>query len=373
MTVSPGSELYSIFGHSAIRVQDTVLGEDKIYNYGTFDFDQPDFYAQFVKGKLNYFLSAGCYPCFWHHTAKEKRTLIETPLELTENEAREILAWLEWNALPGNREYEYDFQYDNCSSRILDILIKQTNGALILDQSAAEESTFRWMLDPYLDKRPWIHAGVDLLLGSRADRKVELRQSSFLPDKLHQLVSQASIERNGEVYRLAGEDQILLSDTPEQKGNSLRPWMLFLTLCLMIVVSVFTGGIYHKIILIAGKVMAALLFLLSVFLILLWLVPEHEVFAWNSDLLWINPLLIVAVFIRRDSPKNLFRYLLLAALVLSSCGIASTWIIERNADLSAAALTVSLFLLSLIIPNKFIGKLQRRKRLAPAEQTPDVQ
>ncbi|MGB5383353.1 MAG: DUF4105 domain-containing protein, partial [Lutimonas sp.] len=54
ITCGPGSELYSTFGHSAFRILDPKRNLDKVYNYGTFNFETPNFYAKFVRGKLLY-------------------------------------------------------------------------------------------------------------------------------------------------------------------------------------------------------------------------------------------------------------------------------------------------------------------------------
>ena len=69
--MTPGQELYSTFGHSALRITDTVTNQDIVYNYGTFYFGDPDFYTKFVRGKLMYYLSTDNFQSFVEENQKK--------------------------------------------------------------------------------------------------------------------------------------------------------------------------------------------------------------------------------------------------------------------------------------------------------------
>jgi len=117
-TCGPGDELYAGFGHSALWVSDPVTKVDRLYNYGTFDFDTPNFYLKFVRGKLNYILSVYPSKYFFNDYASRKILVFGQLLNLTQEEKQRIFEFLENNALPANCEYKYDFFYDNCATRI---------------------------------------------------------------------------------------------------------------------------------------------------------------------------------------------------------------------------------------------------------------
>ena len=129
LTCTPGPDLYSLFGHSAIRYQDTIRGKmvDWVYNYGTFIFDE-DFYVKFARGKLDYVLSKQDFPFFQEEYIYSGRGIFEQELLFTSKEKQKLLDLLEENYLPQNRTYRYDFFYDNCSTRIRDIIIHATSG-----------------------------------------------------------------------------------------------------------------------------------------------------------------------------------------------------------------------------------------------------
>jgi hypothetical protein len=128
ITADPGEELYSLFGHSAIRVKDTVNNQDLVFNYGTFNFNTPNFYMKFTRGKLLYMLSIQQFDRFKRSYEYEKRDLKEQILNLTQDQKQAIFQFLLWNYQPENRYYKYDFFFDNCATRIRDVFIDELPG-----------------------------------------------------------------------------------------------------------------------------------------------------------------------------------------------------------------------------------------------------
>lgn len=130
ITCSPGQELYSTFGHSAIRVIDSARSSDWVFNYGTFDFNDPDFYTKFIQGKLLYFVSLERTVDFISQYQYEQRKVIEQELQLNESEKLFIQQYLFENLKPENRFYPYDFFFDNCTTRLRDLLEKENSQGL---------------------------------------------------------------------------------------------------------------------------------------------------------------------------------------------------------------------------------------------------
>ena len=192
MTVAPGAELYSTFGHSALRVFDPERGLDKIYNYGTFDFDQPNFYLNFVRGRLLYSLATESFRSFEYGNRLEQRQMKEQVLALRPDQKQRLFDLLEENATPANRDYLYDFFYDNCATRIRDVLQKATSDSLQWERNQLPEgTTLRDLLGFYLTEHPWTQYGINLVLGKPTDRLADTYSSMFLPDYLHDAVSGA--------------------------------------------------------------------------------------------------------------------------------------------------------------------------------------
>src|SRR5205085_1968054 len=129
LTCGPGEELYSVFGHTAIRVKEDSKF-DIIYNYGTFDFDDPDFYTKFVRGKLPYSVSAENFNTFMYEYQVENRQVIEQILDLTCEEKEQLFLALRENSREENRYYRYQYLFDNCSTRPRDIIAKNTSDTI---------------------------------------------------------------------------------------------------------------------------------------------------------------------------------------------------------------------------------------------------
>ncbi len=130
LTCSPGEELYSTFGHTALRVKDNATRSDIIFNYGTFEFG-PDFYTKFIKGQLRYFLSIETYADFAYSYQYESRSIQEQVLRLSCAEKEKLFAALQANAQEENKYYQYDFLFDNCTTRARDIVAGNTASPVI--------------------------------------------------------------------------------------------------------------------------------------------------------------------------------------------------------------------------------------------------
>ena len=183
LTCGPGTDLYSTFGHTSFRVQDSEKGIDWIYNYGTFDFNTPNFYSKFARGKLLYSLSKQRLENFLYTYELENRWVKEQLLNLSSEEKNELFSFLEINYLPENRKYKYDFLYDNCSTKIPTILKEILGNELQFETYQDSTSyTFRDLIQQNLIRNSWSSFGIDLALGAVIDKKATTLQYTFLPN-----------------------------------------------------------------------------------------------------------------------------------------------------------------------------------------------
>jgi hypothetical protein len=187
LTCAPGEDVYTAWGHTAIRIIDSTKQTDIVFNFGTFDFDTPNFLAHFVKGNLNYFLSADYFQNFILAYQYEGRSIKEQVLVLT---AEEKLKWqkaLLKNLEGNNRYYLYNFITDNCTTRVKDGLYQFTSSTV----PASNIKSFRTHVveAPYQQGIPWIGLGIDLLLGAVSDETPSPFQAGFLPDLLYNQIA----------------------------------------------------------------------------------------------------------------------------------------------------------------------------------------
>ena len=231
LTCAPGNELYSTFGHTAMRIQDSLSGMDIVYNYGTFDFDDPDFYMKFVRGKLDYSLSVDNYPDFMYEYQYYQRSVQEQELNLSCAEKQQIITALTINMQGTNRLYKYDFVYDNCTTRVRDLIFRSLPGSAVARHLVPEGTTARNLIHSYLDKggEPWSKLGIDILLGARLDKPVDNNVAMFLPDYLLKGVDSAAINKTQPVVK---QKRFLLNvTTPIDYTGEYVPLLVFIIIC----------------------------------------------------------------------------------------------------------------------------------------------
>ena len=317
ITCGPGTDLYAQFGHSAFRVQDPSQGLDWIYNYGTFDFDTPNFYMKFARGKLRYALSRTTFPSFLYTYQLEGRWVSEQWLDLDIGQKNALFEYLERNHLPENRYYQYDFLDENCATKIPDVLMEVLGPGLeVVSGFTGDGSTYRELIQENLETNSWSSLGIDLALGAVVDRRADPLGYSFLPEYVRQLVAGATL--HGKPLTLLERDILDLPNPKNIRYFTANP--LFWSLLLL----VFTGTIswidYRN-----GARSRWLDFLLflstglaGLLIAFLWFFTDHTSTAWNFNILWAFPVngYIAFVLLQKRKPDDRLRRYLMALLGL---------------------------------------------------------
>ncbi len=318
ITCGPGDELYSTFGHSAFRVQDPGNGLDLVYNYGTFDFNTPNFYMKFARGKLLYSLSRQAFGDFLYAYQLENRWVKEQLLQLTVSERNELFRFLETNYEPANREYQYDFLFNNCSTKIPEVLKAALGPGLHFQEDHLEKQyTFRQLIRQYLDANSWSSLGIDLALGAVIDRKAGVLEHMFLPDYVYGQLKHTLLNDRP----LVGRERNILPPAARENISyfTLTPafWlMLFLLFTLTITYIDFRNGSRSRaldFILFAGTG------LLGLMIVFLWFFTDHTATIWNLNILWavpLNPYLAILLLRRYPFPGWLSRSMLILLVLL---------------------------------------------------------
>ena len=303
LTCSPGNELYSIFGHTALRIVDSTNGSDIIYNYGTFDFEDPNFLMKFTRGKLDYFLSQEYSLDFFASYQFEGRTITEQILNLTFTQKNKIQDALLKNLSGNNKFYKYDFLFDNCTTRIRDIL--KNNASFICNTSLVKSNTtFRNMLYQYLDSggMSWSKLGIDFLLGSKIDRTVTIEESTFLPDYLMFAIDSFNTKQQFISNRKTYPVTSLITSSK----NNQPLWVISILLVIVVALYFIYKPKAQKILHILSYILVLITGLLGLLLLFMWLGTDHKSCANNYNLLWALPTNIIGFYfiIKKSKYKN---------------------------------------------------------------------
>ncbi|WP_462357086.1 lipoprotein N-acyltransferase Lnb [Phocaeicola coprocola] len=238
LTCAPGTEIYSLFGHTAIRYENYTRRIDVVFNYGMFSFNTPNFIFRFVAGETDYQLGITPYSYFEAEYAMRGSSVYQQVLNLTQSEKERLLTILENNYLPENRIYRYNYFYDNCTTRARDKIEECIEGKVVYPDSLSGKS-YRSIVHEFTAGSPWDELGIDLCLGAEADKEINKRQQMFSPFYMKYYASNAYIVDAGGTRRPLILDETKIVDVePEevQPGFILSPLMcgaLFLALCVV--------------------------------------------------------------------------------------------------------------------------------------------
>ncbi|WP_422105106.1 DUF4105 domain-containing protein [Winogradskyella sp.] len=352
LTFGPGTSLNDAFGHNAFRIKDNSQRIDLVYGYGEYDFDAPNFYLKFARGKLNYLISKHRFSDIFYHYSGHNRTIEEQVLNFSIEEKQRLFDFLENNYKPENRKYLYDFFYDNCATKIRDVskIVTRNNVSFELPASI-EQKTFRQLIYEHLDRNSWGSLGIDIALGSVIDREANPNEYMFLPKYIHEFFNAAKI---GETNNLVKSSSTLFQKRHINASNTifLSPFFILGLLAAVIIYITYKDFKSNK----RSKWLDISLFgitgLIGTLLLLLWFATDHTATGYNYNLLWAFPLnFILAYQLKNGTIKNWVKGFL-KFLVILLCLMTLHWLI----GVQVFAMPLILLLIALFIRYIFLLK-----------------
>jgi hypothetical protein len=370
ITCGPGQEqLYTAFGHSAFRVHDPVYGYDAAYNYGVFDFDQPNFYLNFVKGDLFYMLGVAEFDQFQYPYVFRNRYVHEQVLDLTQEQKQAIFDALQLNALPKNATYSYDYFYNNCATKIRDVVATVLKDSVEFDGSYIKTNyTIRDLADIYLSQQPWGDLGIDIGLGLPVDKVASPYEYMYLPDYIESAFDHAYILRNGKRVPIV-KSKVVLNEVREADPERRlpHPLVFFIPFSLLCVVLTFYDIRRNKLSNWLDILLFAVTGVTGGLLFFLWFFTDHYATARNFNILWAFPLNLIAacLMLRRRKwltyyfgfitilsaltivlwpvlPQDLNPFLIPIVIAIIARSFAQFWIRKKSAEIEKTALASSL-------------------------------
>jgi hypothetical protein len=317
LTCSPGDEMYSTFGHSALRITDSSNVSDIVFNYGTFDFDEPDFYSKFLKGRLLYYVSTMYFEDFKEEYLSTGRSITEQVINFSAAEKIALENFIYTNAREENKYYNYDFFLDNCTTRLRDIIVNYKKNYPPLKPTMPANTSFRQAIHNNLYKygKYWNAFAIDILFGLAADRPMTTSQSEFLPDNLLLALDTSSIQQP-----LISQTTIMPAAEVNENSTIFTPLVVFSLLLLIVVGVSFSENKTAKIVL---NGFDGLLFFLTgvmgILFIFLWFASGHTIVKTNLNLVWAWPThAVIAFFInnKKSWVKNYFGFTTIGMVIV---------------------------------------------------------
>lgn len=328
LTIAPGASLNDAFGHNAFRIKDTANNIDITFDYGRFDFDAPNFYLNFAKGKLNYSIGSSNYYDFLRFYISQNRTIKEQTLNLSQTEKQTLFNYLLENIKPENRNYLYEFFFDNCATKIKDVVsISLNNNVDFNTPTNVKIETFRTLIHNNLNKNSWGSLGIDVALGAVIDKKATAEEHMFLPENINKFFEIATIGNTKKPLVKASETIFKEEETIKSSSFLISPLFVFGIIALLILYITYRDYKNNK----QTKWLDITLFtitgLIGVLISLLWFGTDHKGTHQNYNLLWANALNIIVIGqLFKEKASNWFiKYIKFLIIIL--CLLTLHWII----------------------------------------------
>ena len=297
ITCSPGQEAYELYGHTALRIQNYTADQDLVFNYGMFSFKQPHFIWRFVRGKCDYMVVPIPWQYFTREYEERGSSITEQVLNLTQEEANRMYLRMLEECKPENRQYRYNFLYNNCTTKVRDIIESCVEGRVVYPDSIPLY-THRQMLHQYTKDHPWAQEGNDILLGAAVDTLVSIRSAQFAPEYMLRYADNAYIySSNNDKRPLVLKKEILLQKKPRlvESEFPLSPIQAMFALLILAVLIVLVERRLNSqfwawdAVLLLGQGLAGLLLLFMFFF------SEHPAVDSNWQIWVLNPVALIAL------------------------------------------------------------------------------
>ena len=334
MTCGPGDEIWAQFGHNAIRIVDSTAGTDVVFNYGTFAFGE-GFEIQFMRGKLLYYVSVYPYKYFLQEYANPERRVEEQVLLIGDKEKRQIRDYLVNNAKEENKYYKYDFFFDNCATRLRDILPQVLGDDFVYTPVLPENSKmrFRDIMDAYFYRVHFERVGCNLLLGSPIDAVMTDKDIMFLPDYVRNGLKGAT-----DGGKLVAADPVVIYEGPGKKPAGPN-WPLIVISALSLLTII--GLVVPKMRLV-GNILTFIFLLvtglLGTLMLVMWFWTDHQGCHNNYNVLWALPTNLLLAFLpkrNKGTYAGVAIVLIFVSLILHVLRIQGLPIVELSPLLMA--------------------------------------
>lgn len=293
LTCSPHEAIYSLYGHTAIRINDQRNGEDLAVNYGLFSFEKPHFVLRFLFGLTDYEMGIEPFEAFCRQYRYYGSSVTQQVLDLTNEEKWNIVKAVNINYMPENSVYRYNYFYDNCTTRAVDMLTTHLADAHVVFEGEQQKyPSFREMVHGCLPHHPWNRFGNDMLLGVKADCKTTLREHQFLPANAMDDFRHAMIVRqDGSNRPLVLREEIVVPEGAQDvwKDFPLSPKDVFLIVLAITVLITLLEAFTRKVLWGYDALLMILCGLAGIVLFLM-LFSQHPTVRVNLLLLLLNPL-----------------------------------------------------------------------------------
>ena len=353
ITIGEAEEPYAMYGHTAIRIADTALNMDFIVDWGVFNFNQPNFYLNFAKGNMIYTTDTDPFQGFLYYNQRSGKGAVMAEILLNDQQKERFWMHLSRMLAPENKDYRYRFIYDNCATRPRDLLEMTLQDELIYPAEKSFSGTYRDLLHDYQAPSLWYNLLIDVILGSRIDKKPTIQEQMFLPEYLRHYWECSYVSDGDEIHPLLGEPVVLFEKTPLPRTPALfAPEIIFLLLFFVVLLlDVFKTG--RRFLRVFDGMFFGILLFFSLLIIFLWGISEHLETYDNYNLLWLTPLYIFTLIGLIKNKK---------ILLVATCGYLALFLILAVCNVFPQNFPLTAYIIILIVGERCVVSILRNRK-----------
>ena len=350
VTCSPGTEVYAVYGHTALRIEIPTAGIDMAVNYGLFMFDAPNFIWRFIKGETDYVVGATNYPIFEREYTERGSSVTLQQLNLSKEEKVKLIALLNHNLRPENRTYRYNFLYNNCSTQARDKVEEALTARIKSIPAEGAPMSYRDILHQYTSNYPWLQFGIDYLLGVDADHAIDARRQMFAPEYLKDYTADMLLTEASQTYPYVLAEHVVEPQTPQDQvwHFPLTPMEAMILFLLIVAVICTREFLFERRLWWFDTLLFLIQGLMGCIVTFLFLFSEHPTVGSNAHAIYLNPLplLFIPYFIGSTLKRRVptLSYVMIAMYV----GFGVTTLLMGQYVQPAAWLFISALLLRVL-------------------------
>lgn len=320
LTCCPSGPIYARFGHTALQVTDTTQNIDYVFHWGLFNFDSPNFILRFMLGKTDYEMGVFSTKYFLRGYEERGSSVYAQTLDLTHEQKNELWNQLWENYKPENRIYRYNFVFDNCATRPYNA-IKNCYGADFIPYSSVKYITYRNIINEHVNKALWINTGINIIIGSRADKPISTQAMMAFPLYTHEYLKYCTHRDCNEKASPVVKKETPLINIQQNDIPDYLLWLSYLTQILLpVLVTVLMMTYYlnhhHTFCPYVTQSLFIVYGTISLIIMFLWFLSSHPLVQDNYNLLWFNPInLILGISLCFDRRHMFTLYLSFATLI----------------------------------------------------------
>lgn len=318
VTCEPGNEIYSRFGHSGIRVYDPTNKIDEVFHWGLFSFDTPNFIGRFIAGKTDYMMGVYAKKVFMREYIERGSSVYAQELDLTIEQKHTLWTKLWDNYRPENREYRYNFIYDNCATRPYQLILSTYNYKVSLN-TLINQTSYRNIINKYIPIGSPLNTGINLIIGSQADKIITTKESVSFPMYTMEALNHTNYINHDGSIRPVVSTQEVIHQAPHKifqtSDLTFYAWIIIpLILALICIFYTYKKRRYLPYI---SQIILFISGLIGIIICYLWFCSHHPLVDNNMNLLWCNPLNIILAILLFIHKKTVIRTIKVALSTLS--------------------------------------------------------